>query len=315
MLERPGIALTTAFFFDDCHDGSRDAARALTTDFPFAVTLVDGGPAPIPSAGRARRAAMTIGLDASGAVPHAVLLSTDADSRPRPDWLCAALNALDHADMAAGRIVRIDSHLDPAQTQVEAYFDRLYAIRRTLDPVAWDTREGCHYSGAANLAFRADAYRALGGFPAIATAEDARLLDDAARAGMRVRHEPAMIVDTSSRRIGRVHGGLATALGDFANGSVPMVGQPAAAIWQYRRHAQARGAFARLDDALVRHALAQSIGSTADHVLGVGRDCPNAEAFAMRIVPAAPGHDQSVPLAQAMAALAAFEEDCYRPSA
>ena len=38
---------------------------------------------------------------------------------------------------------------------------------------------------------------------------------------------------------------------------------------------------------------------SADHILGVARDCPNGEAFAMRIVPAPMAHDAMVSLATA----------------
>lgn len=35
--------------------------------------------------------------------------------------------------------------------------------------------------------------------------------------------------------------------------------------------------------------LADAIGLTQDHLVGVRRDSPNAEAFAMRVVPVPPG--------------------------
>ena len=53
------------------------------------------------------------------------------------------------------------------------------------------------------MAMRADIYAALGGFPPLASGEDARLVDDAARAGFRVRHDAASWVHSSARRDGR----------------------------------------------------------------------------------------------------------------
>ena len=50
-------------------------------------------------------------------------------------------------------------------------------------------------------------------------------------------------------------------------------------------------------------ALSNAIGLTMDHLLGVARDCPNAEAFAMRVVPTPPGGMRQAPLAIAEAAL------------
>ena len=61
-----------------------------------------------------------------------------------------------------------------------------------------------------------------------------------------------------------------------------------------------------MDDIPARTAFGQRIGLDADHILGVARDCPNAEAFAMRVVPAAP-LQQLVPLIEAEQALAGFE--------
>jgi len=45
---------------------------------------------------------------------------------------------------------------------------------------------------------------------------------------------------------------------------------------------------------------------TGDHVIGVARDCPNAEAFAMRVVPALPDIPD-VTLVEAEHALATLE--------
>jgi hypothetical protein len=124
-----------------------------------------------------------------------------------------------------------------------------------------------------------------------------------------------MVVATSSRRIGRAEGGLATALATLATWGAPRVAPPTAAVWQYERHAAARATFANLPDAAARETFGRSIGVTGDHVLGVARDCPNAEAFAIRIVPAAPDHAELVPLATAEAMLADLERTWCRGAA
>ena len=51
------------------------------------------------------------------------------------------------------------------------------------------------------------------------------------------------------------------------------------------------------DDRLERVSIA--LGFPHDHVIGVARDCPNAEAFATRIVPEPPAGMRIVPLAVA----------------
>ena len=302
-LDLAGVAAMACFYLDDCSDDTRrllDEARASAV---FPIHVRNGG-ACDPNAGRARCEAMTLGLAHAS---DGVLLTTDADSRPRRDWVQAAVRALGVADVAAGRITRMGAIRDSLQTCVEAYYDLLHHYRRRIDPIPWEAERSHHFSGGANLAFRASAYRAIGGFRPIPSAEDATALDDAARAGLRVRRDAAMVVETSSRRQGRAPGGLASALRGMDAGDMPRVPHPHAAVWQYRRHALARRTFATLDNVRARDRLGRAIGLTADHVLGVGRDCPNAEAFAMRIVPAAPRSRELIPLAEAEAALAALQ--------
>lgn len=310
-LARQERGAVVCFFLDGCSDDSEGVIRAASTGFPFAVEIERSTTAGAPNAGVARAAAMAMARGADN------LLTTDADSRPRPGWLAAARRALSIADVAAGRLVRVPGsspgQADPIQSRVEAYYDRLHGLRRAIDPVAWDCGAGFHFSGGANLAIRASAYRALGGFAPLASGEDADLLDRAARAGFRVRRDPAMVVETSSRRDGRAPGGLAAALRAIDAGGPPMVPHPAAAAWQYRAQAQARSAYADIAHEPMRRRLGAAIGLSGDHVLGVARDCPNAEAFAMRVVPAAPGGERLVTLAEAEAALGVLERSlCAR---
>ncbi|WP_348978397.1 glycosyltransferase [Sphingomonas silueang] len=300
-LDRSGVELALCLYLDGCTDGS--AAIAEAAALPFARHLRHGPRHGDANAGRARAAAMAIGLALPGCE---VLLSTDADSRPERDWVQAAVAALAQADVAAGRVLRFGAAADLHQTRVERYYDRLHAHRRRIDPVAWEAG-GCHFGGGANLGVRAEVYRALSGFRALPSGEDATFLDDAARGGWRVRHDPAMRVHSSARRHGRAPGGLAVALDALDRHGLPEVPHPAAADWQYRMQALARAAFARADEAAQRTRLGRAIGLSADHVLGVARDCANAEAFAMRIVPAAPTGIHMVPLVEAEAALDALE--------
>ena len=80
------------------------------------------------------------------------------------------------------------------------------------------------------------------------------------------------------------------------------VAHPEDAAWQYRMHAVARAAFERARP----EAVASALGLTPDHVRGVARDCLNAEAFAMRVVPEPPGGMRGVGLPVAERALAAL---------
>ncbi len=287
-------------------DGCTDASGALATIYQRRSLhrVLIGQVAPAPSnAGRARHLAMMLGVDAlAGHEGH--LLSTDADSRPSVDWLRTMTAALMQAEVVTGRIVRDKTRLSPFQDRIETYYDALFALRRHLDPVPWEACATHHYTGGANMGMRSGAYSALGGFLPLAGGEDARLVDDAARAGLRVRRDAASLVHTSDRRDGRALEGLAKSLGDLDSGDVDeiQVGHPADAAWQYRMHAAARAAFD--EDRLAP--FSALIGLSHDHARGVARDCPNAEAFAMRIVPMPPGGMRTVSFPVSEQALAAL---------
>lgn len=231
-----------------------------------------------------------------------LLLTTDADSMPAPDWLGAMTHALTFADVVSGRIERRGDRPSHLQDRIEAYYDALFALRRRIDPVPWEAKATHHCSGGANIGISAAAYRSVGGFVPLPSGEDARLLDDASRAGLRVRRDAASVVRTSDRRNGRAVAGLSLALRqlDGIEAGAVEVTHPADVVWQYRMHAVARSAYLcdRLD------IVAVALGLTPDHVRGVARDCPNEEAFAMRIVPTAPGGMRSVSLPIAEAELA-----------
>lgn len=289
---------------DGCIDGSAALARAYGERSRLIVSVAAVAPAPA-NAGRARHLAMKMGMEAIGA-DDGLLLTTDADSVPAPGWLSAMRAALARADVVAGRIVRGGDRPSPLQDRLERYYDALFALRRRLDPVPWEAELTHHHAGGANLGVRAEAYRALGGFVPRASGEDAQFLDDAARAGLRVTRDPASIVRTSDRRQGRVPGGLSAALSDL-DGTDAMrleVTHPVDMAWQYRHQALARAAFA--DGDLRR--VATSLGLTHDHVRGVARDCPNAEAFAMRVVPVPPGGMRVASLCLAEEALSGLQQ-------
>jgi hypothetical protein len=298
--------LRVCIYLDGCTDGSADLLSQAVSTLPFQL-MVEIGPKQRPAnAGAARRRAMELGLRALGGA-EGLLFTTDADTVPHPDWVSAGREALAVADVVAGEILRADAAADPEQTRVERYYDRLYRLRRSIDPVVWEAPDTHHFSGGANLAMRASAYRAIGGFRPLPCGEDATLLDDAARAGFRVRRDAKLRVETSSRRSGRVTGGLAGSLRAIDAGRQIRVSDPRAGAWQWREQAMARRSFAMIDQMSVRVAVGERLGLSADHVLGVARDCPNAEAFAMRIVPAAPVFHDAVTLGEAEDLLAMLD--------
>jgi hypothetical protein len=297
----PACVVHLCLLLDGCRDDSAAMARAYRERSRLRVSITEAAP-DAANAGRARHRVMEAGLAALAG--EGLLLSTDADSRPAPGWLVAMAAALDQADVVAGRIVRTGAQPSVLQDRIERYYDALFALRRRIDPVPWEAPATHHHGGGANIGVRAATYRGIGGFAPLASGEDGRLLDDAARAGLRVRRDAACVVETSDRRVGRAPGGLAHALQlcDHQSAAATLVARPADAAWQYRHHALARAAYRRADWDMV----GQALGVTADHVLGVARDCPNGEAFATRIVPVPPGGMRQVPLPVAEAELAAL---------
>lgn len=301
-------AIAVCMYLDACVDGSEALLRQAAERVPFALKLEVGRDHRASNAGLARGAAMAMGLKhLAGA--EGLMFTTDADSWPRRDWIGAGRTALAQADVAAGRILRRHAATDGPQSRVELYYDRLHAYRRRIDPVPWEARETHHFGGGANMAIRSSVYRTLGGFRPLPSGEDATLLDDAARAGFRVRRDGAMVVETSSRRDGRAPSGLASALRAMDGGALPRVAHPAALAWQWREHAAMRSGFATITDADARTRLGRRLDLSGDHVLGVARDCRTAEAFAMQIVPAPIGPARLVTLNEAEDALAILELD------
>jgi GT2 family glycosyltransferase len=289
--QRDAGEVTLALFFDNCDDGS----EALVASFPMpfkVITDCDCGGAH-PNAGRARRRAMALALRA---VPHGTLLTTDADSVPAPDWIARSRQALEHADVVAGRILREPGRGSPTQERLERYYERLHQMRRSLDPVGWEAPRTHHWSSAASLAIPAPLYQTLGGFPELASGEDAALLDAAVRGGWRVRRDADVRVVTSSRRSGRTLGGFAALLSACDDSAVvPTMAHPDDEAWRYMQHARARA----VHGGPGLTALAADLHLSLAEVEQVAAECRNGEAFAARIVGAPPGGMRQVSLAHA----------------
>lgn len=292
---------TLCLLLDTCTDDSEAIVHARAGSLPFQMTIATTFSA-LPNAGQARRKVMELGASLVTG-DGSLVISTDADTVPDPHWLSANRRALGMADVAAGSVKRVGGQACATQDRIEAYYDALYALRRVIDPVPWEAADTHHYTSAASLAFRADAYRSLGGFAAIEHGEDGQIVDAAHRAGLRVRRDAAIRVQTSARRNGRAVGGLAEHLRRLdVSVTEPTVAHPEDAIWRYRRHAAARRVWDDIADA--RIPLASLCKCDVDHIDRVAAEVGNAEAFATRVVPDVPGGERMVALTDAEAALA-----------
>ncbi|GAA0604038.1 glycosyltransferase [Craurococcus roseus] len=214
-------AFAVLVFANNCTDATARVAREFAAGSPVRVAVLQAALPPERShAGGARRGAM----DAAAALledrPGAALLSTDADGRVAPDWLAANLAALAAgADAVAGAIGFDAAELAALPPALRAREEREAAYAALLDRMAWLIdpdphdpwpRHGIH-SGA-SMALTLDAYRRIGGLPAVPVGEDRALFDAVRRAGMRVRHCPEARVTVSCRLVGRAPGGMADTL-------------------------------------------------------------------------------------------------------
>ena len=253
-------------------NNSTDGTYGLAVDWATAhpnvpLLLVDCHFAPHQAnAGAARR----VGLDlaAGHVVPTGALMTTDADSAVRPDWVTGNLDALQHADLICGRFVA-----DPveARTLPEAvtrhctvesdYLSVAVKAAALLDPQPHDPDPPHLNAPGASLAFTRHLYETVGGMPAISMSEDRAFAALAEAHDFRLRHSDTVIVETSCRMTGRTGGGMAGALLARAVEADPLADEwlePAATfVLRYRLRGHLRAAWpdpialqARLADAL-----------------------------------------------------------------
>lgn len=310
------IDVVFCFLLDICHDASAAIVADFAASAPFPVRWSEVARDNGPNAGRARRSAMAIGQEASLGRAGAVLLTTDADSLPATDWIRTACRALESCDIVAGRIVRQQLIKHPAQDRLEAYLERLYVVRRIFDPLPWEPQTAHHQVGGANLAFRASAYDAVGGFETLASGEDGVIVDVAQRCGLRVRRDPSVIVRTSDRIDGRAVNGFADHLRIMArDGAATQVGHPDDAAWQFRRHALARDMFDKLDQEYAEGILAEALCVDIGHIRRIAAQSRNAEAFATCVVPSPPNGQRLISLTDAEVALGDLERSLFERAA
>ena len=210
---------------NNCADGSADVLAALAAARPWLrFVCVRLGPAEA-HVGRARQLAMDaacVRLLAAGR-PEGIILTTDADTEPAPDWIAqTAAEVAAGADAVGGRtLLRADERaaLSPDVRRLYlldlAYRRALEELRELYAPSVHDPFPRHHHHFGASLAVTARAYAHVGGLPAVPTSEDVALADALVEAGAHLRHSPAVRVRTSARMSGRATGGLSDAFSQW----------------------------------------------------------------------------------------------------
>jgi hypothetical protein len=219
----PG-AYGVLLLLNNCSDGSADVARQTAKHYPVPLRVVEKTlPHRLAHAGGARRAAMDLAahwLTETPGIDQKVLLTTDADTKPRPDWIAANFKAFDTgADAVAGIFAldpedetRLPKALRARGRQEAAYADLLIEMAALLDPQPWNPYPHHATASGASLAVTLSAYRQIGGLPAASVGEDKALVAALCMRDARVRFDPNVQVITSGRLVGRARGGAADTL-------------------------------------------------------------------------------------------------------
>jgi cellulose synthase/poly-beta-1,6-N-acetylglucosamine synthase-like glycosyltransferase len=246
-----------------------------STELPLSLVEVALSPS-MDHAGGARACALTLALNGLDRTQGGVVLTTDADSRVGRDWLVRACAALDAgADVVAGEVVMERGLLRwplPLQwrhnieSEYSALLDEIDALCDPVPHNPWPAHRRC--SGA-NLAFRADALRSLPFIPAPRCGEDRAIVDACVARDLRVRHDPAVLVETSARLDGRAWGGMADTLRQRINQRDlpcdPLLEPCAQHVYRASTRAAARRTFA---SGMSDRALATALGLTAHGLTG-----------------------------------------------
>jgi hypothetical protein len=236
--------INVALCINNSTDGSVETARSAAAKAEGRLRLnllTCEFPPERAHAGSARRAAMDLGAEWLND-GDALLVSTDADCRPPPDWLEANLANAGPMRIVGGRIELDEMEAETwpllfdLRHRFNDYWSKVRAIEDAVDPVQWDPppRHGDHTG--ASLALTVGLYRAAGGVPLTPSGEDRALVAAALAVGGELIHPQTVWTRTSARPVGRADGGMADEMRRWltagTDGVDPKV--PAFQLWQSR---------------------------------------------------------------------------------
>jgi hypothetical protein len=230
---------------NNCRDKTAAVARRVAaryTDLALHVVEMTLPPSEA-HVGRARKLAMDEAcrrLLRNGKL-RGVIASTDADTSVAPTWIAATLQAVhDGADAVGGRILIAPDERAAMQDHVRRRFLRnvgYYAlaaeVEARLHPSPADPWPHHTQFFGASMAVTAQAYRQVGGVPALLSNEDVELAAALTRADFAIRHSPAVQVWTSARLLGRTPSGLSALLSEWSSagsGTRPQMVPPLSAV-------------------------------------------------------------------------------------
>ena len=206
-----GCEFEVVLVLDRCADRTAEVAERSARRFGLRLVLVEG---PGVGAGAARRLGMDLAAERllARGLEQGLIATTDADSRPAPDWLARQLaHVRDGARAIAGLI-----ELDPEEmrllgSEVLGRRERDAAERlgrvRQADPSA-----AHHHFAGASIGVTAGTYRAVGGLEPVVALEDATFAERLAAYGIQILRPSDVRVRTSARVGGRAVRGLSVDL-------------------------------------------------------------------------------------------------------
>lgn len=210
---------------NNCTDSTSAVARSFAARRAAVIVEDVLLPPERAHAGGARRYVMDRAADLAGA--GGVVMTTDADSRVDLGWIAANLGEIAGGADAVAGIITFDAAARATLPELrhraaEWHLASLHArLEHLVDPRPHDPWPRHIWAWGASLAMTVEAYRAVGGVPLVALAEDRALADAVERAGLRLRRSHAPLVFTSPRRSGRAPGGFADMLSSYADTSSP----------------------------------------------------------------------------------------------
>lgn len=196
-----------------CRDATAAVARALGAEVIETPVLAGG-------VGEAR----AIGLSAALRYWPDWVMTTDADCTLTSGACSALMRALRQADAAFGRVEPDPTEfagLTAAVRRHSVLEDRCCALRALIDghiaAQSWNPTP-CHgQSPGALIAWRLEAYKAVGGIEPLPRNEDRRMAIALVAAGLRVARPWDAVVVASCRVRGRAPGGMAATIAERTN--------------------------------------------------------------------------------------------------
>lgn len=219
--------LSVVMVLNNCTDGSRYAVkRAMEQYKTLAITLIEEHfEADKAHVGSARRLAMETALASVSDPALTAILTTDADSTPRGDWVSANVRHLSEGiDLVCGWVwldkeeyEQLSRHFTSRTQSDQDYHQAVDRLASLLNPLPHDPWPRHSDRCGASLALKGNVYQAIGGLPALPCGEDYALVDRVRDAGYLIRHPMDVVVETSARLVGRAPGGMAESLRDCLN--------------------------------------------------------------------------------------------------